>query len=128
MKRRDRLMIGLLAAAWAVPLGWGVLFTWVADAADDKWTSCDNWQPSKEPNCFPDDTCDDATFPSAGSPWAVALVKPDLTIGDMDIDGSVDFTTVTDAACIEVETLTISAGSTEIVVTSAQDAEILIRR
>lgn len=120
-------MIGLLAAAWAAPFAWGVLYVWNGGASDDNWTSCNNWTTASPEDCYPDDgITDDATFPSAGSPWDVALSLTSADVDEMDIDGSVDFTTVTDPASVTVDKLTISAGGTEIVVTSTWDAEILI--
>ena len=109
MKRRDRVMIGLSVAMFTVGLASAATYVWLGGGADDDWTTCLNWERTGQGLCYPSATDDDATIPTVVGTWDVGLDESGLTIGDLTIEGNVDFapgtTASVDPVWIEVEKL-----------------------
>ena len=124
--QRLKVTLRLLGMACAA-LCLAASFTWVGQGEDEDydWDTCDNWAAvGIPPQCYPSTESDDATIPYTEGGWTINLI--DEQIEDLTIEGSVDFYPASTPGLrrLQVESLTIDAGSADTVVTISSDAKI----
>ncbi len=114
-KRMFSLALGAaVVACGGVALALATDFTWDDGGQDHAWDNGDNWDSCPyEPCPFPDDGNDNATIPyNSGNGWTVEL--KDYDIGDLAIEGDVDFTGSVE---LTTESMVIDAADGDIVIT-----------
>ena len=92
---KARYLKRALAVSAAACLATGALavnYTWTGSGSTNSFSDCCNWEQITEPctGNYPDGTDDNALFPwNAAGAWAVDLIEE--SIGDLTIEGNVDF-------------------------------------
>ena len=125
--KRSLLSILTLAVCSAASLGLvRAEFTWYGTDLTANWVAGCNWHDN--PVCqfsdpFPDDTDDNATFPwHASGAWDCKLGTEE--IGDLTLEGSVDFDTAGGTVTLNVTRLIITPTSGDIEITMTGTAKI----
>ena len=104
-------------------------FTWTGADSGIRWDSGCNWHPA--PSCsdvdpYPDDTGDNATFPwNSGVAWACDLVGED--IGNLTLEGNVDFDTAGGTVTLGLAKLTIAPTQGDVEITVSGTTIITVR-
>ena len=120
--------LAVLAVACTAALALSTVWEWTGLGADDDWDTCLNWTiiSGSSNLCYPSLVSDDATIPWANATWDIDLSLPSITMGELTIEGSVDFCTSLNEPALSMTKLTIDGSDGEIRVTNSWAAQISI--
>ena len=126
------LAISALPGAAAAPPAASLMraeFTWTGgEAGSDSWKPDCNWNPPQtclEADIYPDGTNDTATFPwKTTGAWDCDLITEE--IGDLTIEGNVDFDTDGGTVTLNAAKLIISPTTGDIEITMTGTAKIVV--
>ena len=120
--------LAVLAVACTAALALSTVWEWTGLGPDDDWDTCRNWAiiSGSSNLCYPSLVSDDATIPYANVAWDIDLTPVYITMGDLTIEGSVDFCTGLNQATLDLTSLTIDASDGEVEITNACSSQITV--